>query len=339
MGASPQRVKEGTGQSFTFACSQFLPMKKFLKVLGVLLVALLLLYVLYPTNIVSREQAQKIYATPESKFMEWKGARIHYTDAGQGEMVLLVHGFGGSFHNFDEVARDLRRDYRVVCVDLPGFGLSAMPLPEGDKPDYIQHYRDFFDAFTAHLHADSFYMVGNSMGGWMSWETAVYRPEKVKKLVLIAAAGYEMEEIAAKVTRLLRLPVIDVLYSKGMPLWLSRKNAGTVYADKSKIREEVVLNNNHMSNTGDNLENMIRLGRAGQVADTAKIKSVQCPTLVMWGKQDEIVPYAHSAKFVRDIAGAQLITYDPCGHCPQMEIPNRVSADLRRFFRNETFMP
>ena len=310
-------------------------MKIALKIAAGILLLLLLAYVLYPTHIVSREQAIRLYKMPASDFLLWKGEKIHYTDQGQGTPLLMIHGFGGSLHNFDALSESLESRYRIIRLDLPGFGLSALPLPEGEKADYIGHYRDFFNAFFARLGLDSVYVIGNSLGGWIGWDLAAEKPEFVKKLVLIAPAGYEMEEISAKVARILRIPGIELLYSKGQPMFMSRSNAEKVFATDSLISNELVLTNNRMSNTGNNLENLIRLGRAGQVADTVRIRQVQCPTLILWGRQDEIIPYAHASKFNRDIKGSKLISYDPCGHCPQMEIPGIVSRDMQRFFEAE----
>lgn len=312
-------------------------MKKVFRILAGLLLLLLLVYVLYPTNIISREQAIRLYKTPGSKFMDWQGEKIHYTDEGSGAPILMVHGFGGSLHNFDDVSSILGKHYRVIRVDLPGFGLSALPIPSQPGADYIAHYRDFFNSFLSHLQLDSVYLVGNSLGGWMSWEMAVERPDVVRKIVLIAPAGYEMEEISARVARILRIPGIGLLYAKGQPMFMSRRNAEKVFAVDSKISDHLVNTNNRMSNTGDNLETMIRLGRAGVVADTARIARIQCPALVLWGKQDEIIPYQHAAKFGRDIKAGTVITYDPCGHCPQMELPEKVSRDIMQFLGRSSF--
>lgn len=307
-------------------------MKNVIRFVAGFLLLLLLAYVLYPTRIVSREQAIRLYKLPSSEFLMWKGEKIHYTDQGQGTPLLMIHGFGGSLHNFDALCDSLAGQFRIIRLDLPGFGLSALPVPEGEKADYIAHYRDFFNSFFSHLQIDSVYIIGNSLGGWIGWDLALEKPEVVRKLVLIAPAGYEMAEISSKVARLLRIPGIELLYSKGQPMFMSRNNAEKVFATDSLISNELVITNNRMSNAGNNLENLIRLGRAGQVADTARISQIQCPTLILWGKQDEIIPYGHALKFQRDIRGSRLISYDPCGHCPQMEIPGRVCRDLQQFF-------
>ncbi|MDL5410424.1 alpha/beta fold hydrolase, partial [Escherichia coli] len=86
---------------------------------------------------------------------------------------------GGSFLNWNKLRDRMKDDYRVIRIDLPGFGLSDLPQPEGDRTDYIKQYRDFMSFMLDTLHVDSVYLVGNSMGGMMSWGTAADHPDKV----------------------------------------------------------------------------------------------------------------------------------------------------------------
>jgi pimeloyl-ACP methyl ester carboxylesterase len=74
------------------------------------------------------------------------------------------------------------------------------------------------------------------------------------------------------------------------------------------------------------------MASSGQFPDSAQITSIICPTLIVWGTQDEIIPVAHAEKFHRDIRNSRTIIYNPCGHCPMIEVPEKLVPDLRKFF-------
>ncbi len=310
--------------------------KKFLIFIGVLLGLSVgvILYIMFLRDnlIISKEEAKKRFTTSASRFVNWRDADIHFTDEGQGTPILMIHGFGGNFTNFDSLAAIMRANYRVIRIDLPGFGLSDLP----EKHDSVA---ELYGAFLGHLlddvlKLDSLYVVGNSLGGWMGWELAATRPDKVKGLVLLGSAGYEIEKVKSNIGRIDMLDnaFFRKLAERGMPLWMSEGNAKRMRSEWETIAnpKEVVVNNALMNKEG-NLDNLITLANSGVLPDTAKIALIKCPTLVIWGRQDVIVPWEHSEKFKRDIANSTVLVYDTCGHIPQIEYPHRVAADIKKF--------
>ncbi|CAN5183074.1 alpha/beta hydrolase [soil metagenome] len=281
--------------------------------------------------IISKAEAKERYSTPSSHFINWRGAEIHYTDEGQGTPVMMIHGFGGNFTNFDSLAAIMKTDHRVVRVDLPGFGLSDLPEPHDSLSEM---YGSFLSHMLDTLQLDSLYVVGNSMGGWMGWELAVAQPGKVKGLVLIGSAGYEIEKVKANIGRIDMLDnaFFRKLTERGVPLWMSEKTAQRMRSKWETFIPEEVLVNNGIANRQGNFNNLITLGNSGVMPDTAKIMQVACPTLIIAGKQDVIVPWEHTEKFKRDIANSKVLVYDTCGHIPQMEYPHRVERDTEAFF-------
>ncbi|MCW3126207.1 MAG: alpha/beta hydrolase [Bacteroidetes bacterium] len=175
-------------------------------------------------------------------------------------------------------------------------------------------------------------MVGNSMGGMMAWNAALQHTDKVKKLVLIGSAGYELEKIAKGVSKMMNIPFMGLFYAKGMPLAMSEGGARKVYADTSKINHAEVINNNKLWNREGNLDAAYRLMQSGQFPDSSRITNLTVPTLIIWGKNDQIVPVAHSAKFQRDIKGCELCVFDTCGHVPMIERPDETADAIRKFF-------
>jgi pimeloyl-ACP methyl ester carboxylesterase len=287
---------------------------------------------LRPNLIISKTEDKARFTQPASHFIKFRSSEIHYTDEGQGIPVVMIHGFGGSFLNWNKLDTRMNKEYRVIRVDLPGFGLSDLPEPEGAKTDFVQQYRDFMTFFIDTLHLDSLYVVGNSMGGMMAWGTAADHPDRVKKLVLIDAAGYDLEKISNKVARFMKMPLVKSFFTRGFPLSSSEGAAKTVYADPSKINHEAVVNNNMLWNREGNIQAACAIVSATNYPDSAMIPKVQCATLIIWGKEDKIIPLDHAYRFQRDIKGSQLVIFDTCGHCAMIEKPDETAMAIKGFF-------
>ena len=283
-------------------------MKKAIRIIAVLVVIFIALPLIVatfrPSLIISKADDKARFTQPTSHFLNWRGAEIHYTDEGSGVPVVMIHGLGGSFLNWNKLRDRMKDDYRVIRIDLPGFGLSDLPQPEGDKTNYIQQYRDFMSFMLDTLHVDSVYLVGNSMGGMMSWGTAADHPDKVKKMVLISAAGYDLENVSNTAARMLKVPFIEYL-----------------------------KNNNMMWNREGNIHAAIALASSGRFPDSSMIATVKCPTLILWGKQDKIVPLDHAYRFKRDIKNSEMVLFDNCGHCAMIEMADETAAAIKQFFK------
>ena len=304
----------------------------FLIVLAIIVLLPFLIATFRPNLIVPKAEVKAKFTQPNSHFVNWRGAEIHYTDEGSGVPVVMIHGLGGSFLNWNKLRDRMKDDYRVIRIDLPGFGMSDMPQVDAGKANYIQQYRDFMSFMLDTLHVDSVYLVGNSMGGMMSWGAAADHPYKVKKLVLIAAAGYDLENVSNTAARMLKVPMVGYFLKHGFPLSFSEGNAKKVFFDPTKINPESVKNNNSMWNRDGNIPAAISLASSGQFPDSSLIATIKCPTLVIWGKDDKIVPVNHAYRFQRDIKGSQLVIFDSCGHCAMIEMPDETAAAIKSFF-------
>ena len=131
----------------------------------------------------------------------------------------MIHGFGGSLRNFSAFAASLQDSFRIIRIDLPGFGLSDLPAL-GENPDYVKMYSDYISFMLDTLHLDSLYVIGNSMGGGIAWLTAADHPDKVHKLVLLNSAGYDVASVASKLL-VFRFKSFGHVFDKGMPMFLS----------------------------------------------------------------------------------------------------------------------
>lgn len=312
-------------------------MQKIIKTLVVVLVLLIAIpvafFLLSPNRIIAKSVAKEELRTSASQFMNWRGAELHYTDEGSGFPVMMIHGFGGSYHNFKPLADIMKKQYRVICVDLPGFGLSDFPaVKEGEN--YLQDYRDYISFFMDTMHLDSVYVIGNSMGGAVTWMSAIDHPDKVKKIVLLNPAGYDSEEISGKLA-MFKFKSVRQVFEKGMPLFMSEQGLSKVYYNDSLASKQTALINNKFTNREGNITHMLNLALAKQFPDTAYIKQVHCPTLVVWGNEDEIIPVAHAQRFQRDIQGSELLIFEKCGHCPMMEMPEETAQAAHQFLQKQ----
>lgn len=310
-------------------------MKKIVRVLLFLIilvaVAAVLVLVLQPNRIISKEEAKRELSSPNSHFIKWHDTEIHYTEEGSGFPVLMIHGFGGSYTNFAELADLMKGEYRVIRVDLPGFGLSDFPAAkEGEK--FSDDYRDYVSFILDTLHLDSVYVIGNSFGGAVTWMSALDHPDKVKKIVLLDPAGYDSEKVANKLA-MFKFKSIRSVFDKGMPLFMSRKGLQTAYYKDDLIKEETVVRNNKFTNREGNIKHMLTLALSKQFPDTALIAQVHVPALIVWGDKDEIIPLSHAERFHRDIKGSELVVFDNCGHCPMMEEPLKTKEVVEKFFK------
>lgn len=310
-------------------------MKKVFRVVLVVIILLLLVPVAFvflrPNKIIAKDKAKAELSKPYSHFIHWRDAEIHYTDEGSGFPVLMIHGFGGSYANFQKLADLMKNDYRVIRIDLPGFGLSDFPTVK-ENENYIADYKDYLGYILDTLHLDSVYVIGNSMGGGVTWLMAADHPEKVKKIVLLDAAGYDTKDVAAKLA-MFKYKSVAKIFDRGMPMFMSKSGAAKSYCRDEKIEPAVVRLNNHFTNREGNITHMLNLARSQQFADSAWIHNVHCPTLIVWGKQDEIIPLEHAYRFQRDIKGSELVLLDSCGHCPMMEMPLETEQAIVKFFK------
>ena len=170
-------------------------MKKILKTVSLLL--LLAIGVLTYTGIyfdIPREKLEIKYATGASQFLDLPdGARIHFRDEGEVNkpVIVLLHGFNGSLLNFERLVPLLANDFRLISLDLPGFGLTGA-IHSGNYT--TNSYMDTVTSITNYLGINKFSIAGNSMGGGVAWRYAIEYPNKVEGLILLASSGVMTRE-------------------------------------------------------------------------------------------------------------------------------------------------
>jgi pimeloyl-ACP methyl ester carboxylesterase len=313
-------------------------MKKILLGIGVFLLIPILLVAFRKDNRISYDVAIEKFQTPNSHFFEWNGIQLHYVERGEGIPVIMLHGFGGSFDNWRKLTEAFPPGYRLIAADLPGFGLSEYDENLDVNTNLTEYFTQFTHDLLEELKVDSCYLIGNSLGGFLAWETTLRNEDKVKKLVLLNSAGYSADDIKATLIQATKSPLFKGMINKGVPKSFVRYAATRVIGDTENYQPDSqrLASFYGLMNKEGTLEMVQRIGASDHTIDTTRIQNIKIPTLIVWGNNDHIVPVDHAYKFHRDIANSKLLIYDGSGHVPMMENTNRLMADILEFFNSES---
>lgn len=263
------------------------------------------------------------------------GRAVNLVELGSGPPLLFVHGLGGCWQNWLENLPDLARDHRVIALDLPGFGASEMPR----EPISIAGYARTLDGVCDALAVDAAAIVGNSMGGFIAAELAIASPQRAERLVLVSAAGLHIAELRLDraLDRLGRAERAFALYGG----YVAARSAA--FARRTRLRRLVFAG---VAAHPDRLpwplvaEQVAGAGRPGFMPALRamagyplrdRLSQIACPTLIVWGERDRLVPVRDATTFQRLIPGARKLVYPDTGHLPMLERPARFNADLRAF--------
>lgn len=280
------------------------------------------------TKDLSIEELKEKYTNQESKFIEVNGMQVHYRDEGQGMPIVLIHGTASSLHTWNAWTNELKKNYRVIRLDIPAFGLTG-PHP---KQDYrIKTYADFLDTFLTKLSIDSLYLAGNSLGGNISWYYAAEHPTKVKKLILVDPSGYPKDGKLPWIFKLARTPILNSIIRYITPKTIIEKNLQQVYFDDTKITPELVNRYYDMALREGNRTAFIDRAKTNMKDNTDKLKNITAPTLIIWGNEDIWIPVSDGKRFLSDIPNAQLKVMENVGHVPMEESPSESLAPLLLF--------
>jgi pimeloyl-ACP methyl ester carboxylesterase len=276
------------------------------------------------------------WAPPPSRFIEVNLQEVHLRDEGPHDdpaPIVLLHGTSASLHTWDGWAQALRTQRRVIRFDLPGFGLTG-PNRQGDYS--IDRYVLFVRSAMDKLGVQRFVLAGNSLGGQIAWSAAAAMPDRVVGLILVDASGYPPESIKAPHSlpigfRLARTPGLRLIAEYLLPRGLVERSLREVYGDPSKVTPQLVdLYLAMARREGNRAALASRLEQDG-TGNTALLKDITAPTLILWGGKDRLLPPELGQRFAHDIRGAKLVVFDDLGHVPQEEDPARTVAEVKRF--------
>jgi pimeloyl-ACP methyl ester carboxylesterase len=247
--------------------------------------------------------------------------RVRYIDSGSGAPVLLMHGLGGSIESWTNNIEELAKSMRVIAVDLPGFGLSDKP-----KMNYtIRFYKRCAVQLLKQLQLEQASIVGSSLGGQVAAEVAINNPSLVRRLVLISPVGALPRSFKGSPALSRYVKVVNAQSVQDVKKALSAVDNKPV--DDSYA--QLVLQK--MSTPGAKEAFLSALaGSAKAPRLNNRLNRIKSPTLVLWGKEDYMIPVKLVEPFV-NMKNCRIVMLENCGHRPHFERPelfNRIVADF-----------
>jgi pimeloyl-ACP methyl ester carboxylesterase len=282
------------------------------------------------------EDLQPRWGLGPSAFVEVDGMRVHLRDEGprhDPSPLVLLHGTVSSLHTWEGWAEDLKRDKRVIRLDLPGFGLTG---PSAHRRYGAEHDVEFVIALLDCLNIERCVLGGNSLGGGISWRTALLHPLRVEKLILVDAEGYSTRAISKPIAFYFTgLPMVPWMVRNTFPGAIVEQGLRNVYGNPGKVGAELVMRTRELTQLRGNREALIERGRQWLRPPklTHRIAELKLPTLIIWGGRDRLIPPENARRFHRDIAASTMVIFDELGHMPQEEDPVRTVAVVREFLQ------
>ena len=270
------------------------------------------------------------YTDATSSFIEIDGLKVHVKIEGKGPTIVLLHGILASLHTWDGWMPGLSKKYRVVRVDLPGHGLTG-PNPQGEYS--IDRMTEIMKKLYEKLGIKKAYLVGNSLGGWISWEFALRNPKLVTKLVLIDSAGYNTKEVPWVVS-FAQLPLSPYIIPGNAPRFAVRYLVESVYGDPRLITEDVVTRYHELFLREGNGKAFFDLVRAPLVNNSHQLKKLKMPVLIFWGEKDQWISPKDARSFHSSISQSTLRTFPELGHVPMEESPNETLRPALSFLKD-----
>lgn len=237
-----------------------------------------------------------------------------YADQGQGPVILMLHGWGGSLHGFDLLVSNLAQKHRVVRLDLPGFGGTDAPTETWNLDNYLS----FAQGFIKKLDLQVEILVGHSFGGRMAIKGLATGGLTAKKLILIASAGIAKRR-TLKNALMITITKIGglIFYLPPLLFWRDRlrkkvyRFLGSDYLDAGQLRQT------YLKIIAEDL--------------SAWAKKVSVPTLLIWGAEDETTPLSDGERLTALIPGAKLEVIEGADHDVHQQKPEQVLELINQF--------
>lgn len=309
---------------------------KILKIILSLIVLLIVaVIIMFSHRDIPLDDLKIKYANSNSSFVAVNKMDVHFRDEGvQTDTIpiVLIHGTGSSLHTFNAWSDRLKKSHRVIRMDLPAYGLTG-PFP--DKNYTMANYTAFLKDFLIALNIKQCVLAGNSLGGAIAWNFTLEQPSTVTKLILIDASGYPIASKSVPIAfSLARIPVINKLLTFITPRFLVRSSVENVYFDSSKVTDLVVERYFNLTLRAGNRKAFVdRLKIPKDTSTYRFIKSIQQPTLILWGAEDLLIPVENAYKFQEDLPNNTLVILENTGHTPMEESPLESLAPVISFLK------
>jgi pimeloyl-ACP methyl ester carboxylesterase len=316
-----------------------------LALLGLLLFALSGCKVLGMRTLPMDELKEK-YESSASRWMMVDGTDVHYRIEGnmEGPTLILLHGMLASLHTWEGWMPYLKPYYRIIRIDIPGFGLTGPMANKDYTPEYavrlVEMMREKLNEKYGNVEKATF--VGNSLGGFISWYYAAQHPDRVEKLVLIDPIAYKQP--VPFIIRFGARPVFGWYAKFQTPRFIIKRNVRIVYGDPDKATDETIDRYFELLCREGNRESMVEYFRTlikynGDERIEAAVRQVKAPTLLMFGEKDRWVPPSLVERWQQDVENLQVAIIDGAGHVPMEELPDETVRVAYRFLTDGKELP
>lgn len=280
---------------------------------------------IFPEQALQAEFArQRLIAGADVRYKVVEGERWPYLEAGQGELIVLVHGYTGSKENWLPVIRALSKDHRVIAVDLPGWG-ESIPKSGQDYGPLAQAAR--LNAFLKSENQPTALLVGHSMGGMISGLLSVEHPEQVQRVVFMSSAGvvFNENEFARQVLKGYN-PFAEYEAEALLHFMKTYVFANPPYIPTVLINV-IVQQRAAKKEFEKTVFNQIRLGPEAFLLQK-RLPLLQQPVGLLWCDQDKIIDPSAALVFAEGLKKSETKILKGCGHMPMMEQPQPVAEFL-----------
>jgi pimeloyl-ACP methyl ester carboxylesterase len=243
-----------------------------------------------------------------------KEGKFEYVEVGTGEPLMLLHGLFGALSNFSDLIEKFRHTHKVVVPLLPLFDLDLLHTSVKGLAKYVQQFID-------HKGYDQIHLLGNSLGGHVGLVYILNHPEKIKTLTLTGSSG------------LFENAMGDSYPKRGDYEYIKAKTAATFY-DPAVATKELVDEVFEITNNRIKVIKIIALAKSAIRHNLGEeLGQIKVPTLLIWGKNDNVTPPFVGEEFHKLIPNSELAFIDKCGHAPMMEVPNEFNEILEKFLK------
>lgn len=284
----------------------------------------------------------------QHQFVETNRIRLHCVTQGEGELVILLHGFPEFWYSWRFQIPALARYFKVVVPDLRGYNESDKPTSGYDLDTLSEDIRGLIDSFgyrRAHI-------VGHDWGGTIAWHLAQKFPQSLNRLAVLNAAPPQrfLQELVSNLDQLRRSWYVLAFQVPGLPEWWIQQNLKEVV--KNLFQGQAVRKG--AFSTEDTQVYQTALSKPGALSAALNYyrqmlspwnwlkeishapKPVTAPTLVLWGEEDSLLSHKLTEGLDQLIkAPFQLKLVPHCGHWIQQEVPQTVNRELLTFLRQE----
>lgn len=244
---------------------------------------------------------------------------VNYIDVGEGDVILLLHGWGSNITLFDGIVKTLSPTHRIIAPDMPGFGKTSEP----HEPWCVDDYVDFITKFLNCLNIKEFSVLVHSFGGRVLLKLNAKEeiPFIIKKAVLIDSAGIMpkktfKQKVSLRMYKAARCimstKVLHFLYPDAVENMRKKRGSADYNNATPTMRSTLVKVVN------EDLEPLI--------------SKLSCPTLLVWGDADTATPISDAELMERLIPDAGLVVCEGAGHYSFLEQPVKVHGALKAFF-------